>query len=156
MSPDFTLRRAGPADAASILSLAERAYARWVPVLGRLPSPAVADYTVVLEDHRIDLLECDGKLIASVAAKLHDSFLFVESLAVDPDWQGQGIGPELLAHAEKLARDAGKPEVRLLTNAKMAANVVLYEKLGYAVFEREESPQCGLIIHMRKALQPAR
>ncbi len=151
-TPELNLRRAGPADAAAIKLLAERAYAKWVPVLGRPPAPMSADYAVMLEDHRIDLHEVDGALAGSIATRLADGFLFIESLAVDPDWQGRGLGRALLGHAEELAREAGKAEIQLLTNAKMAANVTYYQGLGYDVFEREEHPNFGMIIHLLKRL----
>lgn len=148
----LVLRRAGPADAAAIRALAERAYGKWVPVIGRPPRPMVADYAEMLEDHRIDLHEIDGRLVGSIATKLHDTFMFIESVAVDPHWQGQGIGRALLAHAEELTREAGLPEIRLLTNARMQANAALYRQMGYVLHETEMHPVYGGVLHFRKGL----
>jgi ribosomal protein S18 acetylase RimI-like enzyme len=149
---DLRLRRADLADVAAIGALAERAYAKWVPVLGRPPRPMIADYAAMLADHRIDLHEIDGRLVGSIATKPQETFLFVESVAVDPDWQGRGIGRALLAHAERLADEAGLREIRLLTNAKMEANAALYQRIGYVLVEREAHPVYGGVLHFSKAL----
>ena len=146
------LRPAGPADADAILGLAKRAYARWVPVMGRLPRPAVEDYGEMLKDHRIDLLEAGGQLVASIATRRHEAFLFIESIAVAPERQGQGIGKALLAYAETLALESGLSEIRLLTNAKMAANAALYQRQGYRLYETEAHPTYGSILHFSKVL----
>ena len=151
-APAIVLRRAGASDAAAIAALAARAYAKWVPVMGRPPSPMFADYAELIETHRFDLHEADGRLVASIATRTEADFLFIESVAVEPGWQGRGIGRALLAHAEDLARQAGLSELRLLTNALMAANAALYQRLGYVLSENEAHPVYGTILHFRKAL----
>ena len=54
-----------------------------------------------------------------------------------------------MAHAEALAASEGRAEVRLYTNKKFAANLRLYEKLGYRL-DREEPFSGGIIVHMSK------
>ena len=39
-----TIRRAGPSDALAVRELTRQAYAKWVPVIGREPTPMTADY----------------------------------------------------------------------------------------------------------------
>lgn len=148
----LSLRRAGPSDAAAIAGLAERAYAKWVPVLGRPPTPMFADYDVLLANHRIDFHEVEGAAVASIATRSEKDHLFIETVAVDPDWQGRGLGRALLAHAEALARQAGFSEVRLLTNALMQANAALYVRTGYSLNRTEDDPAFGRILHFGKRL----
>jgi ribosomal protein S18 acetylase RimI-like enzyme len=72
-------------------------------------------------------------LIVLVPAPDH---LLVENVAVDPDWQGQGIGRALLAFAEVAGRDAEFATLRLYTNAAMTENLALYPRLGYEEVDR--------------------
>ena len=45
------LRRAAPPDAEAVRSLTRKAYAKWIPVIGREPKPMTADYEVAVRDH---------------------------------------------------------------------------------------------------------
>ena len=146
------MRIATPDDAEAVAGLARRAYAKWVPVLGRPPRPMVEDYTAAIADHRIDLHERNGRLIASLETRNEPDYLYLVSVAVDPEFQGQGIGLKLLTHAEALAREAGHAEVRLKTHGLMEFNVVFYQRHGYEVFERETHETYGTVVHLRKVL----
>jgi ribosomal protein S18 acetylase RimI-like enzyme len=72
-------------------------------------------------------------------------------VAVSPLFQGRGFGRALLAHAEQMAIAAGLPEIRLHTNKLFAANVRLYEKLGYRL-DQEEGFRGGVVLHMSKPI----
>ena len=56
------IRRAGPADA--VRALTRLAYAKWVPLVGREPTPATADYERIVREDPVDLLLHDGELVA--------------------------------------------------------------------------------------------
>ncbi len=66
MSEAFELRQAVAADAAAIRELTRRAYAKWVPVVGREPKPMLADYDAAMLKHRFDLLYVDGALTGTM------------------------------------------------------------------------------------------
>jgi len=57
--------------------------------------------------------------------------LFLENVAVLPEFQGHGIGRALIAFAEQHGRELRLPEVTLYTNERMTENLRLYPKLGY-------------------------
>jgi GNAT superfamily N-acetyltransferase len=149
--PPAALRRATPADAAAIRAVTRAAYARWVPVIGREPRPMRADYDAALLVHRFDLLLRATSLMALIETDLRDNHLWIENIAVHPDHQRQGLGRRLLAHAEALAHEAGRAELRLLTNAAFASNIALYEASGYAVTAREPF-QGGETVFMARRL----
>jgi hypothetical protein len=46
-------------DAEAVRLLVRRAYAKWVPVLGREPLPMIADYDRAIREHAIDLVWAD-------------------------------------------------------------------------------------------------
>jgi ribosomal protein S18 acetylase RimI-like enzyme len=135
--PPTALRRATPADAATIRDVTRAAYARWVPVIGREPLPMRVDYDAAVLAHRFDLLVRGFAIMALIETALRDDHLWIENIAVHPDHQRQGLGRRLLAHAEALAREAGRAELRLLTNGAFASNISLYEAHGYVVTARE-------------------
>ncbi|KAA2236819.1 GNAT family N-acetyltransferase [Salinarimonas soli] len=149
--PDAAIRRAGPADAPAIRALVRAAYGRWMPLIGREPTPMNADYDRAVREHRIDLLLIEGALAALIETTPHPDHLYIHNLAVAPERQGRGLGRRLLAHAEAEARLAGLPELRLLTNAAFASNVRLYEAEGFRV-DRTEPFMGGTTVHMSKAL----
>lgn len=147
------LRSAIPADAAAIRDLTCRAYAAWVPVIGREPRPMSADYDTAVREHRFDLYEPKGRLIALIETERHADHLFIVNIAVDPREHGGGLGQALLAHAESLAAEAGLAEVRLTTNQLMTRNIRIYERAGYEI-SRLEPIADGVVVHMTKALSP--
>jgi ribosomal protein S18 acetylase RimI-like enzyme len=147
------LRRATPSDAAAIRGVTRDAYAKWVPLIGREPSPMTANYEVAVQQHRFDLLLKDGALVALIETVDEGDRLLIENVAVASDFQGQGLGRMLLAHAEHLARDLGKARIRLYTNQRFAENIRLYERLGYGI-DREEDVGLAVAVHMSKAIVP--
>ena len=146
------LRLATSADAERVRDLVRAAYAKWVSLIGREPRPMTADYDHAVRAHRIDLLYVGAALAGLIETDLREDHLWIENVAVAPDRQGQGLGRRLLAHAERLAADAGRGELRLLTNAAFAANVTLDDRVGYAVRLREPHPG-GVTVHMRKSIK---
>ncbi len=90
-------------------------------------------------------------MVGLIETMLRDDHLWIENLAVRPQDQGNGFGRRLLAHAERKAIEAGRAEMRLLTNAEFKTNVALYEKSGYRVVRREPF-MGGTAIHMSKPL----
>ena len=150
MSTEAVFRRATAADAAAVRDFSRRAYARWVPVIGREPAPMTADYEAALRHHRIDLLTVDGEWAGLIETVPVEDHLLIENVALDPAFQGRGLGRRLMAHAETLAAEAGLGELRLYTNALMAANIRLYAALGYGVDRREKKPDGRTVVHMSK------
>lgn len=145
------LRTAISADAGPIRELVRAAYAKWVPVIGREPRPMLADYDQAVREHRIDLLFLATRMVGLIETLLHDDHLWIENVAISPDEQGRGYGRRLLAHAEQLALTAGRHEIRLLTNAAFAANVQLYQRVGYAIVQSEPF-MGGTTLHLRKPM----
>ena len=146
------IRRARNADAASIRQLTREVYAKWIPIIGREPMPMGANYEKAVEDHWIDLLEHDGKLVALVEMIPQATHLFIENLAVAEAEQGKGLASQLLKHAEQLARSAGLLEVQLATNQAFADNLAFYQKRGYEIYETKPFARGGIGVRFRKSL----
>ena len=141
----MNFRTAGPQDVDAIRTLTRAAYAKWVPLIGREPLPMQADPAEAIRLHRVELLE-DGDLVGLVEVHLAPDHLWIESLCLRPDRQGQGIGARLLARAEALAAEAGRTRLRLLTNPAFTGNVAFYQRHGFAVARTE--PFRGRLHHL--------
>jgi GNAT superfamily N-acetyltransferase len=145
--PDH-LRRATPDDAASIRVLVRTAYAKWVPILGREPTPMMADYDQAVRHHIVDLLFTDNQLTAVIELVVEPECVLIENVAVRPERAGRGHGRALMAHAVEFARSLGHKRLRLYTNRLMAENIALYQRLGYAIDREETTPDGRHIVHM--------
>lgn len=153
MDDSLKQRRAVAADAAAIRALTRAAYAKWIAVIGREPTPMAADYDSAVREHRFDLLEADGALAALIETIDEADHLLIENLAVAPALQGRGLARRLLAHAEALAADLGYREIRLYTNKQFHENVALYLKFGYRI-DSEEPFRGGWTVNMSKPISP--
>ncbi|ESZ28481.1 GNAT family N-acetyltransferase [Mesorhizobium sp. L2C084A000] len=145
------LRPAEPADATAIRDIVRAAYVKWVPVIGREPLPMRADYDKAVAEHPFDLAVEDGGIVGMIETILAADHLWIENVCVAPDAQGRGIGRLLLELAERKAIEAGRAELRLLTNGAFEANVSLYKRQGY-VIDREEPFMGGMTVYMSKRL----
>lgn len=144
-------RPAERADAAKIRDIVRAAYAKWVPVIGREPLPMRADYDQAVAEHPFDVAVEDDRIVGMIETMLEDDHLWIENVCVAPQAQGRGIGRLLLERPELKALEAGRFELRLLTNGAFEANVLLYKRHGYSV-DREEPFMGGMTVYMSKRL----
>ena len=94
------------------------------------------EFCLLSTDAELVLLHQSAQLVGTVMVG-HDGHRgWVYYLAVDPDFQGQGVGYRLIEHVEHSARQQGLDRVELYTNAKMIENLALYPRLGYRQFDR--------------------
>lgn len=77
-----------------------------------------------------------GELDGIVGLEMGGEVALLRSLAVRRDREGLGIGPALLAHAERHAAERGARSVYLLTTTAQE----YFRLLGYAPLPREEAP----------------
>lgn len=71
----------------------------------------------------------DDKLVGGlILAPVNDKEIRLMQVAVDPVYQGEGIGRQLVAYAEKRAQEAGFSKIEMHA---MLSVVHFYEKLGY-------------------------
>lgn len=125
------IRPATSADEAAIRDCAERAYAAYVPLIGRRPAPMDADVAGQIAAGQVWVADAGG-VQGFVVFFPEDGDVLLENVAVLPQAAGRGIGKALVAFCEAAARRQGARAVRLYTNAKMTANLSIYPRLGYA------------------------
>jgi ribosomal protein S18 acetylase RimI-like enzyme len=126
------IRPAIPADEPAIRVCAERAYARYVPVIGRRPAPMDADVAARIAAGEVHVATDDaGALRGFVVFRPYADHMLLENVAVLPEEAGRGTGSALIRFCEDTARSRGLATVRLYTNARMTENLALYPRLGY-------------------------
>ncbi len=151
---DLQIKKATLQDVEAVRRLVREAYAQWIPVIGREPAPMKADYDRAVRDHEVDLLYADGDLVGLIEVFSTTDHLCIENIAVIPHHQGRGLGHHLLTHAEEKAEKANVRELRLLTNQAFAANIRLYEAVGFRIDRTEPFSGGGTTVYMSKTIGP--
>ena len=78
----------------------------------------------------------DGdEVVAAAAIERHGDAGLLRSVVVEPDRRGMGLGRDIVAAAEQLARDDGITELYLLTETA----IDWFPRLGYEVIARAEA-----------------
>lgn len=133
------IRRGEMSDAEMMSQIAEAAYAQYVEAIGRPPAPMTADYATHLQDDHC-LIALIGRNEQSMAVgfvvivERSDGY-WIETVAVLPEFTGQGIGANLVEAAEAFVATSADA-VQLYTNAKMTRNLSWYPRLGYHEVDR--------------------
>jgi len=146
------IRKAGVEDAGAIAALTDAAYSKYIPLLGRKPQPMTADHAKMATEHTTWLLSVDDRLAGVLELEDEPETLLIYSVAIQPEYQKQGLGRRLLALAEQEALQADYHSIRLYTNELFVDNIRLYKKLGYQETGREPYLN-SILVHMAKKLE---
>lgn len=93
--------------------------------------------------------EADGQLLGCVYLETKSNSLYLGMLTVSPDAQAGGIGKQLMAAAEQVARDQQRRSIRMTVIPQRHELIAFYERRGYrATGETEpfpmDNPRFGL------------
>ncbi len=147
------IRGARAEDASRIGEIARAAYQRYLPRIGRAPAPMAADFAAQIAAGHVAVIEADGATAGYMVAWPEADAYLIDNIAVDPAWQGRGLGRRLIQHAELEARRHALDAVRLYTNAAMTENLALYARLGFV--ETHRAAEHGFNrVFMWRALAP--
>ena len=157
MSPKFSIRAFTPADAPAMCSLHTRAI---MQISEKFYSQALREswahgltpqgyVDASNRDETYEVAVAYGKVIA-FCGRTEET---VKGLYVDPDWQGRGIGQELLARAQTILRSEGRTMIVMESSLSAEA---FYLSCGFRkVSEEVRTSRGGLIMGacmMRKEL----
>jgi ribosomal protein S18 acetylase RimI-like enzyme len=148
---DLSLRRATTADVPRLTELVYAAYSHYIERIGGPPGPMTVDYADIVRTHHVTVAEQKGDLVGLVVLELTDHELVINNVAVDPAYQGRGLGRTLLQHAEDRAQAAGLDSIQLYTHVLMTENVALYSRSGYLAYDPGPAGNRRLV-YMRKQL----
>jgi ribosomal protein S18 acetylase RimI-like enzyme len=160
----LTFRFAGPADVPAIVGLIESAYrgessrAGWTTEADlldgqRTDARAIAQI-VRAEDSRLMLAEADGVLAGCcLLQRRPQAQAYFGMFSVPPGCQGQGWGGQILAEAERLARDDWAARTMEMTVLAPRRDLIAwYERRGY----RRTGETRPFPYHDERAGQPKR
>ena len=164
---NLTVRPTRPADVASLPAIERAAGERFRedPELAWL-----ADGEVISAEHHLEYVErglswlalANDQPVGFILAEAHPSSLFIVELSVDLEWQGKGIGRQLIACVADHARKRGLTALTLTTFRDVPWNAPFYAKLGFEYIaeltpelreKREEEAAHGLAYNSRCAMR---
>jgi len=131
---DPRTRRATTTDAEELAAVYRNAYREnrelgFPMKAGSATESEVRDW---IEDHRVYVAEVMDELVGGVRLEATDpERVKLGRLAVHEQWRGEGVGRELLDHAERAVRDSGYDTVRLTTPDEHPYLPDLYRRRGY-------------------------
>ena len=151
----ISVRRAGPGDAQAVAALVNRAYAIEASFVDGDRTDA-NEITAMIERGVFVVLEHSGGLAAAVYVELSGYF---GMLAVDPAFQGHGLGKRLVRVAEALCEAAGCAQMNLRIINLREELARWYRSLGYAEvgtapYEHRPVKQPVHFVQMQKSLRP--
>ena len=125
------IRQAQVVDRRAVVACVRAAYTRYTARMDREPAPLRADYEVLIAQGVVYVLVIQEEVRGVLVMMPQQRSLFVENVAVDPRFQGQGLGQKLMAFVEQQAQKEQLQEISLYTNEVMSENLRFYQKLGF-------------------------
>lgn len=144
--PNYTIRRAQPADADPLAACIDAAYAMYRRRISDLP-PVSEGCAEDIANHRVWVAARDGEIAGGLVLVLEDRVAKLANVAVHPGHAGQGLGRAFIAQAEAEAERSGCTEIRLNTHIDMPENLRFYSRLGWKEVSRH-----GTTVSMLKLL----
>ena len=148
---EMIIRSATQDDIAQIVRQVNAAYAKYLDRMEKPPTPMLADYATLIASGGVHVLISGAEIAGVLVIEAQDQALFIENVAVEPAFQGQGLGRRLMAFAERYASELGLRELRLYTNEVMVENLAFYQRLGFEEVERRVDDGYHRVF-MRKSL----
>lgn len=154
-----TIAAARPADAGEILTVQRAAYVSEAQLYG---DPHLPPLTETLDDIRAELAAGTlvltarltdlpgGRLVGVVRGRRAGETVHIGRLAVAPDMQRRGIAGRLLTAVEDGFAGDGHCRFELFTGAHSEANLRLYRRHGYTVFDHRPTGTGPGLTYLRK------
>ena len=140
MAKTWHIREATTEDAEALKKCMESAYTAYQDRVGgvRLP-PLDVDYSSEIKNYPTWVVESKGTVLGGLIMSFENDQASIANVAVDPEWQGQGIGGALINLAESKAKESNFSELHLTTHVLLHENVSLYRHLNWEETGRNET-----------------
>lgn len=142
-APELAFRAATAADIPAVVALVESAYRGESGLRGWTTESNLLDgqrtdaqdvgEAIARPDSLVLLAERDGAMVACCHLEKQDGAAYFGMFAVDPSRQTGGVGKQVIAHAEQLARTRwGVSRMRMTVIVQREELIAFYERRGYA------------------------
>ncbi len=131
------IREASQTDAQAAKSCVVAAFDLYVERIGKPPAPMLLDFSAEIEKKHVWLADVNGKVVGVLVQYETETGFYIDTVAVNPIYQGTGVGKELLQFAEQEALRRGYDSIYLCTNVNMIENQQFYPRIGYVEYDRK-------------------
>jgi GNAT superfamily N-acetyltransferase len=138
MHPSVRFREASRDDLPDILRLYAQPALDDGDVLPVAQAERIYERTRAYPDYTLHVAIGDGRIVGSFALLVMDNLAHrgtpsavIEDVAVDPQWQGRGVGRAMMRHALRLAHDKGRYKATLSSSLKRSQAHAFYDSLGF-------------------------
>lgn len=127
------------ADSGGLKTCMEAAYTSYEERMGnvRLP-PMDIDYACEIRDFPTWVISYKGDIVGGLIMVFETNYASIANIAVHPEFQGLGLGRELMIFAESKAQEKRYSQLRLATHVLLTENVSLYLHLGWYEIDRDD------------------
>jgi ribosomal protein S18 acetylase RimI-like enzyme len=123
-------------------------------VIGQKPVAMIKGFKPLIEEGKVYIALIDNEIMGVLAMWLAYESLYIDTLAVNPKAQKQGIGQRLMQFAETEAAKLNQSKLSLCTNTKMQANRDYYARYGYHETHYDKLEDGRDIVWMEKPVTP--
>ena len=139
MKKQWKIRQAVIKDSVELQGCMELAYGSYKDRMeGKRLPPMDVNYSDEIRDYPSWVAVSDGTVVGGLFMMFEKKYASIANIAIQPDFQGQGLGGGLMRFAETKAKDKGYSELRLATHILLIENVSLYLYLGWTEIDRDE------------------
>ena len=138
MIDSFLCREASKADLSEILRLYAQPDLDNGKILPLSAAERIFERMERYPNYKIYVAACAGQIVGTFALLIMDNLghlgapsAVIEHVAVDPEWQGRGLGKMMMYHALEMASKAGCYKAVLSSNLKRDRAHAFYESLGF-------------------------
>lgn len=146
---NWNIRKADLADADALQKCMHSAYIKYSDRIDTkaLP-PMTVNYKNEISSFPVWVVEFNNQIIAGLVLVFEDEYASLANIAINPDFQGKGLGKFLLNFAEQEASNNGYSEIQLATHILFTENVLFYTKQGWTLVDQDETK-----VYMKKRLK---
>lgn len=146
------IERAEPVDLQEILDLQYLAYQSEAKLFNNPNIPPLKQtLSDVAEEYQKGIIlkasDDTGTIVGSIRGFCSNGTVYIGKLMVHPDMQNQGIGTKLLNSIEK---EFPNQRYELFTSTRSSKNIILYERLGYKIFDEKKITDELKFIYLEK------
>lgn len=138
MGAPMSFRTAGKADISDVLRLYAQPELDDGKAVSQSDAERHSDRIASNPDYSIHVALCDGQVVGTFAllimgnlAHMGAPSAVIEAVAIDPQWQGHGVGKLMMAYALRLSGEKGCYKAVLSSNLKRERAHAFYESLDF-------------------------